>query len=217
MIHPQSISAQAIANLQQNCNHRWHQIEGLPIAEEDPFLLIVARQHAANFELWHTEDQARTPNASDTQIATVKRAIDQINQRRNDLAEACDDFLLQLLEASQLPAPAAPLHSESPGLMIDRLSILSLKIFHTAEQLDRSQPPAGHLQRNRQRLAILTQQQADLVQCFDRAWTQILAGNLRFKVYRQLKMYNDPHLNPAIYRATESPSERASTSTKPKP
>ena len=207
MFQPQSISAQAIATLQNDCTRRWHQVEGLPISQGDPFLLIVARQHAANFELWHTEDQARLPVASDAQIAAVKRAIDKINQRRNDLAEACDDFLLQLLAPHQLPAPAAPLHSESPGLMIDRLSILALKIFHTAEQIDRKDTPAGHIERNRHRLAILTEQQSDLVQCFDRVWAQVLAGTLRFKVYRQFKMYNDPDLNPAIYNSSRSTTD----------
>jgi len=206
MIPPQSISAKAIATLQDESTRRWHQVEGLPISQHDPFLATVARQHAANFELWHTEDQARLPNASDAQIAAVKRAIDQINQRRNDLAEACDDLLLQILAAHQLPAPAAPLHSESPGLMIDRLSILSLKIFHTVEQIDRKHAPPGHIERNRERLAILTEQQSDLVDCFDRVWSQVLAGALRFKVYRQLKMYNDPQLNPAIYT---SPAPKA--------
>ncbi len=207
MIQPQSISAQAIAALQNDSTRRWHQVEGLPISEDDPFLFTVARQHAANFELWHTEDQARLPNASDAQIAAVKRAIDKINQRRNDLAEACDHFLLEILAAHQLPAPASPLHSESPGLMIDRLSILSLKIFHTAEQIDRKDAPSGHIERNRQRLAVLAEQQTDLVACFDRVWSQILARALRFKVYRQLKMYNDPDLNPAIYSAPSPKTE----------
>ena len=207
MIPPQSISAQTIAALHDDCTRRWHQVEGLPISQDDPFLLIVARQHAANFELWHTEDQARLPNASDAQIAAVKRAIDKINQHRNDLAEACDDFLLHLLAAHNLPAPTAPLHSESPGLMIDRLSILSLKIFHTAEQIDRKDAPAGHIERNCQRLAVLSQQQSDLVVCFDRVWAQVLTGTLRFKVYRQLKMYNDPNLNPAIYTSSATQAE----------
>jgi hypothetical protein len=202
MIDPGSISATSIAALQDQCTRHWHQVEGLPLTQEDPFLLLVARQHAANFELWHTEDQARLPNASDAQIAAVKRSIDQINQRRNDLAEACDEFLLRLLAPHNLPAPNAPLHSESPGLMIDRLSILSLKIFHTAEQLHRPNAPAGHAQRNQDRLAILQEQQADLISCFGHAWSQVLAGTLRFKLYRQLKMYNDPELNPAIYRTS---------------
>lgn len=210
MVDPHSISARDIAALQDACTQRWHQVEDLPMSEDNPWLQLVARQHAANFELWHTEDQARLPNATDSQIAAVKRTIDQINQRRNDLAETCDTFLLQILTPGRLPAPQAPLHSESPGLMIDRLSILSLKIFHTAEQLNRRDAPAGHLQRNRERLTLLAQQQADLVACFDRAWSQILAGTLCFKVYRQLKMYNDPDLNPAIYGTAGSQAQKTS-------
>lgn len=216
MIDSRSISARPIAALQDACTRRWHQVDDLSIREQDPWLLAVAKQHAANFELWHTEDQARLPNASDSQIAAVKRSIDRINQRRNDLAEACDDFLLQILTANHLPAPNAPLHSESPGLMIDRLSILSLKIFHTVEQLQRTDAPAGHADRNRERLTILIDQQADLVDCFDRVWAQVLAGQARFKVYRQLKMYNDPDLNPSIYRAADPAPDHPSPASRPR-
>ena len=207
MIDPRSISARNVAALQDDYTRRWHQVEDLTVPETDPWLATVARQHAANFELWHTEDQARLPNATDAQIAAVKRAIDRINQRRNNLAESCDALMLEILTANNLPNSKAPLHSESPGLMIDRLSILSLKIFHTTEQIDRPNAPAGHVERNRERLTILTEQQADLLGCFDRMWAQVLAGSLRFKVYRQLKMYNDPDLNPAIYRATASKAD----------
>jgi hypothetical protein len=92
------------------------------------------------------------------------------------------------------------LHSETPGLMIDRLSILSLKIYHTREEAERSDAPAGHVQRNLERLAILEEQRSDLAACLDALWRETLAGTRRFKLYRQLKMYNDPSLNPAIYR-----------------
>jgi hypothetical protein len=85
--------------------------------------------------------------------------------------------------------------------MIDRLSILALKIFHTREEVERaSAAPAGHAERNRERLAILEEQRADLAACLDDLWQATLAGTRRFKLYRQLKMYNDPTLNPAIYR-----------------
>jgi hypothetical protein len=88
--------------------------------------------------------------------------------------------------------------------MIDRLSILALKIFHTREELDRCDGPeavpAGHADRNRERLATLEAQRADLAACLDALWLDTLAGSRRFKLYRQLKMYNDPTLNPAIYR-----------------
>jgi hypothetical protein len=83
--------------------------------------------------------------------------------------------------------------------MIDRLSILALKIYHTREEAERAGAPAGHAQRNLERLAILHDQWADLAACLDALWGEILGGTKRFKLYRQLKMYNDPSLNPAVY------------------
>jgi hypothetical protein len=174
-------------------------------AGED-WLGAVARQHRANFDLWHIEDEARAPGATDTELAGVKRRIDRTNQRRNDLAEELDRALLGWLEDRGLPNPAAALNSESPGLIIDRLSILALKIYHTREEAGRTDAPPGHAGRNRDRLAVLEQQRADLAGCLDALWLETLAGTRRFKLYRQLKMYNDPSLNPAIYR--KLPEER---------
>jgi hypothetical protein len=126
--------------------------------------------------------------------------VDRANQRRNDLAEALDRALLAWLEDRSLPNPAAALNSESPGLMIDRLSILSLKIYHTREEAERRDAPQGHAARNLARLAILEEQRSDLAACLDALWRETIEGTRRFKLYRQLKMYNDPSLNPAIYR-----------------
>jgi hypothetical protein len=159
----------------------------------------VRRQHRANFELWHIEDEARAPGASDAKLAEVKRGIDAANQRRNDLAEELDRGMLAWLESRGLPNPAAELNSESPGLMIDRLSILALKIYHTREEAGRADAPEGHAARNLERLAILEEQRGDLAACLDTLWRETLEGTRRFKLYRQLKMYNDPSLNPAIY------------------
>jgi hypothetical protein len=159
-----------------------------------PFAQLVLNQHQANFDLWHKEDEARDPQASHATIAAVKHAIDALNQQRNDLAEQID---LALLETVQ-PNRDAPLHSESPGLIVDRLSILALKIFHTGEQMHRSTPE--HQERNRARLRILEEQRQDLAGCLDALWTEVLSGRRRFKLYRQLKMYNDPTLNPLLYK-----------------
>lgn len=166
------------------------------------WLDAVRRQHRANYELWHIEDEARVPGASDADLAGVKRRIDLINQLRNDLAEQLDRVLLGWLEPKGLPNPAAELNSESPGLMIDRLSILALKIYHTREEAERAGAPQGHAERNRERLAILEEQRQDLAGCLDALWRETLQGTRRFKLYRQLKMYNDPALNPAIYNAS---------------
>ena len=172
------------------------------------WLAAVARQHRANFDLWHIEDEARAPGATDAELADVKRRIDRTNQLRNDLAEELDRILLDWLAERGLPNPAAPLHSESPGLMIDRLSILALKIYHTREEAERPNAPEDHALRNRERLAILEAQRADLAACLDALWRETLAGTRRFKLYRQLKMYNDPSLNPAIYRRSTSESRQ---------
>ncbi|MGA9584821.1 MAG: DUF4254 domain-containing protein, partial [Terracidiphilus sp.] len=136
----------------------------------------------------------------------VKRRIDTTNQLRNDLAEDLDRILLEWLAPHRLPAEDAPLNSETPGLIIDRLSILALKIYHTREEAERCDAPSDHCERNRARLAILTEQRADLARCLDLLWREALAGTRRFKLYRQLKMYNDPALNPAIYRSAQSES-----------
>jgi len=163
------------------------------------WLNLVARQHKANFDLWHIEDEARAPGASDGEIADVKRRIDRTNQLRNDLVEELDRAMQKWLEKRGLPDPAAPLQSESPGLIIDRLSILALKIYHTREETERKDASPGHAERNRERLKILEEQRTDLTGCLDALWQETLGGTRRFKLYRQLKMYNDPTLNPAIY------------------
>ena len=108
-------------------------------------------------------------------------------------------LLLDFLSRQNLPAPGAELHSESPGLILDRLSILSLKLFHTREEIDRSGAPPGHARAQCERLRILLEQRDDLAASLDRLWQQVLDRRRSFKLYRQLKMYNDPALNPAVY------------------
>lgn len=195
------LDALQITALHDQLNETWHReaLESwLPPAQ--PWLALVAQQHLANFELWHTEDAARATNVTDEQLARIKRHIDATNQRRNDLAEAMDAQLLAWLAPFDLPNPNAELHSESPGLMIDRLSILSLKIFHTTEEIERVDASNSHRERNRQRLTTLAIQRADLAGCLGQLWSQTEKGTRRFKLYQQLKMYNDPTLNPAVYR-----------------
>lgn len=192
------LNACSIADLHDAATEAWHRVP-LPAAQADVFMAAVRAQHAANFELWHLEDEARAPKVPDHRIVEVKRGIDRVNQRRNDLIERCDTLLLEALAAHNLPAPHAPLHSETPGLIIDRLSILALKIFHTREETSRPDAPEGHAVRNRERLELLEEQRSDLATCLDQLWAHVLQGQRRFKLYRQLKMYNDPSLNPAVY------------------
>jgi hypothetical protein len=199
------VSAEEIVALQDRLTCLWHeaanaQDKSAPESPANAWLDLVARQHRANFDLWHIEDEARAPRVSDAELAAVKRRIDQTNQLRNDLAEQLDRSLLEWLAPQGLPQCEAAQNSESPGLIIDRLSILALKIYHTREEAEREDAPEGHGERNQGRLAILEEQRADLAHCLDRLWTETLAGTRRFKLYRQLKMYNDPSLNPAVYR-----------------
>ena len=201
------LSADAIVKLHDELTVAWHtpsETGAETPQPADPWLVRVALQHRANFDLWHIEDEARTPGATDAQLADVKRRIDSTNQLRNDLAEQLDHALLDWLAPQRLPAGTATLHSESPGLIIDRLSILALKIYHTREETNRTDCSPDHSERNRARLAILTEQRNDLAHCLDVLWRETLQGERRFKLYRQLKMYNDPALNPAIYRNSPS-------------
>lgn len=176
----------------------WHRSPILSPHAND-FDAAMEALHLANFELWHHEDKARDIHAGDAAIAAAKRAIDAVNQRRNDAIECLDELLLQELSAYKLPNPQAEQHSETPGMMLDRLSIMSLKMYHTREEMERIPSPPGHRERNLRRLAILEQQRSDLASCLDRLWQRVLDGELFLHVYRQLKMYNDPDLNPVLY------------------
>jgi hypothetical protein len=191
------LDALLITRMQHEMTAALHETEGqLEIeASADGLMALAMAQHRANFELWHEEDKARAPEVPDTEIARVKQAIDVLNQRRNDLVEKMDMWLIERLEQDA----AAPLHSETPGLMIDRLSILALKIYHTREEAHRESATEGHRLRNVERLALLEEQRDDLAGCLDALWAEVLQGTRRFKLYRQMKMYNDPEMNPAVY------------------
>ncbi|HWC15680.1 MAG TPA: DUF4254 domain-containing protein [Terriglobales bacterium] len=195
-MNPSSIPA-----IQDEYTVRWHSDPQAGSGTDLESLVI--EEHRQNFALWHEEDRARAPLAPPEQIAQTKRNIDAFNQARNDLIEAIDRELLHQLEKDHIQL-AGQLHSETPGMIIDRLSILSLKIFHTREQTDRSDVTPEHIQRSRERLEILLQQRKDLAECLIALWSEIHVGKRRFKLYRQLKMYNDPELNPEIYGASRS-------------
>lgn len=197
------LDARTIVALHDTMTDEWHRLPALNVLIDSPaedFITAVRAQHQANFELWHLEDEARSPYALDREVMLTKRAIDRVNQRRNDLMELCDAMLLEALTGHELPAASAPLHSETPGLIIDRLSILALKIFHTREQAMRKDALRAHINRSKERLGWLEEQRSDLAECLDRLWEQVIHGHRRFKLYRQLKMYNDPSLNQPVYR-----------------
>ena len=153
--------------------------------------------HRCNCLLWDEEDLARRRNVPDTEIAKNKRAIDGYNQKRNDAIERIDEQILLALDEKK--NAGGVLSSETPGAMVDRLSILSLKIHHMRLQTLRTDVGREHIENCRLKLDRLNEQRSDLAACLDRLLAQCARGEARFKVYRQFKMYNDPALNPAMY------------------
>jgi hypothetical protein len=158
----------------------------------------IEQNHRYNTMLWNEEDKARRTDVGPELIAESKRLIDQYNQQRNDAVEAIDEAILT--ELGDVPHTTdARLNSETAGAMIDRLSILSLKIYHMREQTQRADADAGHIARCTEKLQRLMMQREDLGSCFDELLADARQGRVYFKVYRQFKMYNDPTLNPYLY------------------
>jgi hypothetical protein len=158
----------------------------------------IATNHRCNSLLWDEEDQARRTDVPDAAIAANKRAIDGYNQRRNDAIERIDEALLAQL-AGVTPDAEAWHNSETAGSIVDRLSILALKIHHMRAQTMRTDASALHLRQCREKLARLSLQRDDLARCFDTLLARAAQGRAFWRVYRQFKMYNDPTLNPYLY------------------
>lgn len=203
------IQVSEIIQLHEQLVARWHHqaVDNLSAG----WLRLVAQQHGYNFLLWHEEDIARSPDVDDARIAQVKRAIDRFNQQRNDGIEQIDDWITEDLQQHQVvPDNAARLNSETPGSVIDRLSILSLRIFHLREQLERADATPEHIRSVQHKLAICQLQRDDLSTALAQLLEGIYAGSMRHRTYRQFKMYNDPTLNPYLYQsAAEAEARRA--------
>jgi hypothetical protein len=169
-----------------------------PEAGADATWRHIGDNHRNNRLLWDEEDQARRTDVDDAAIAANKRAIDRYNQQRNDAVERIDEALLARL-AGVTPAPGAWHNSETAGAMIDRLSILALKLHHMRAQTLRIDATPAHLSECREKLARLATQRDDLARCLDTLLDRAADGRAFWRIYRQFKMYNDPSLNPYLY------------------
>jgi hypothetical protein len=179
----------------------WHHFE--PEHSEEGLRGRICDLHRYNFLLWHEEDVARSPSVTDGRIAQVKRAIDRYNQARNDCIEKVDDWLIaELADRGIVAAHDAPAATETPGAAIDRLSILELRRFHMREQIERRDASPEHRGKAADRLVVLDLQREHLVESTNRLLTEIFAGERPLRVFRQMKMYNDPTMNPYLYKAT---------------
>ena len=147
---------------------------------------------------WHLEDIIRSPAIRPDELVAVKRRIDQSNQERTDTVEQIDSWFSELF-MDTIPKPAARMNSETPAWLLDRMSILQLKLYHFREQVERSSVSDEHRKKAQQKLDVLIEQESDLARCFDELIEDIQNGDRYMKVYRQMKMYNDPTLNPVLY------------------
>lgn len=148
---------------------------------------------------WHYEDIIRDPHIDPVEALALKRRIDRSNQDRTDLVEEIDSWFRQYY-SKVVPQPDARLNTESPAWAVDRLSILALKIYHMQEQVNRKDADAEHIAKCKAKLAVLLEQQKDLSLAIDQLLDDIAEGKKYMKVYRQMKMYNDPDTNPILYK-----------------
>lgn len=152
---------------------------------------------------WHYEDQIRDPGLDPLEGMQLKRRIDASNQRRTDVVEQIDDWFLALFK-KVTAKKGARINTESPAWVIDRLSILALKIYHMQEQVQRQDVDDRHKLVHQEKLNVLLEQQKDLSESFDHLIDELQHGDKVMKVYRQMKLYNDPETNPVLYKKDKS-------------
>lgn len=149
---------------------------------------------------WHLEDIIRDPHIDPIDALQLKRRIDRSNQDRTDLVEQIDSYFRTVYNDVNV-LPDATINTESPAWAVDRLSILALKIYHMKEQAERADASEEHKEKCRKKLGVLLEQQVDLSTAIDQLLDDIQSGRKYMKVYRQMKMYNDPSTNPVLYAA----------------
>lgn len=185
-----------ITTLQSNLIIQWKK-SGISFQQKD-FLKLVEENLAFNYQLWHAEDRARRDDMGYEFVYRAKREIDAHNQQRNNRMEDMDEWLYHALK----PAAASvfcPMHSETPGMMIDRLAILALKAYHMKEQSMRKETSIEHQKTCLNKLIVIEAQLTQLTNCLKIFLDEVGKKTRTFKIYHQFKMYNDPSLNPELY------------------
>jgi hypothetical protein len=189
------IQAAAIIQLHKECIIHWKSF-GIEHKYQD-FYRLVEENHAFNYQLWCAEDRARRKDRGDKFVCLAKQEIDKCNQQRNNRMEAMDVWLFNVLHPAK--PTQCPVNSESPGMIIDRLSILSLKSYHMALQTKRQDVDELHRKNCSDKLTIIQQQRDQLAECLALFLNEIQEKKRTFSIYHQFKMYNDPKLNPELY------------------
>jgi len=149
---------------------------------------------------WHLEDVIRNPNLDPVEAVRLKRRIDASNQERTDMVEYLDSYFLDLYKDAKTDENTS-LNTETPAWAFDRLSILQLKVYHMEKEVKRTDVSKEHIQKCQEKLEVLLQQEIDLSTAIEQLLSDYAAGRKKMKVYKQMKMYNDPSLNPVLYRS----------------
>ncbi len=166
--------------------------------QDSPFGNLLYLKNWIDTVQWHLEDIIRDPKNEPSFLVAIKRKIDASNQHRTDTVEQIDELLSENFKNVK-PLPYAKMNSETPAWLLDRMSILQLKIYHFKEQLERNDADETHLNSVKHKLLILEIQEQDLERCYDELMEDLWSGLRYVKLYKQMKMYNDPNLNPVFY------------------
>lgn len=188
-----------VAELQRGSILHWEQ-HGFGLRETGCYKAI-EENHGFNFQLWHAEDRARREDMGPEFVYKAKREIDHFNQQRNNRMEQIDTWVFNELEP--VAPSVCPVHSETPGMMIDRLSILALKTYYMGIQATRTGVDDVHQQTCLAKLNVIHEQKTQLQQCLHQLLEDVVLKKRTFRVYHQFKMYNDPSLNPQLYSGAD--------------
>ncbi len=184
--------------------HEFDNVDATPVNPYPKGIIedLLFRKNWIDAVQWHLEDIIRDPAIDPVEALKIKRRIDKSNQERTDLVESLDDFFLEKYKKVTVLSDAT-INTESPAWALDRLSILALKIYHMEEEASRTDAAPGHLEKCKAKLSVLLEQRQDLSTAIDQLMSDLESGRKFMKTYKQMKMYNDPALNPVLYKTNK--------------